>query len=109
MAYHKHPSQAQLRRIAAQLWRFLYLEPWPATVTIRYSQTVPSDRYAQATPHGMRDGGTIDVSPSICEAPNPVAILVHEFAHVRLGLYRHTRYFAEKVGEWSERVGVEAC
>lgn len=109
MTYRRHPSQAQLRRVAAQLWRAVFAEPWPATVTIRYSQTVPSDRYAQATPHGMRDGGTIDVSPSICDAPNPVAILVHEFGHVRLGVYAHTRRFAAAVAEWSARVGVEAC
>jgi len=99
------PDSRNLQRAADQVYRYLFSEPLPADVKVRWRWDL-KDAAGMATIGGIFGGGSIKLDyPFVCTRKHPLAILVHEFAHIR-GHARHTPAFRRRVRSWLRKLSI---
>lgn len=96
-----------LRSAVAQLWVWLYGEPWPAHVRVRW---VPSARawYGYAGVGAMHPevpGELVLCWAKMSRERSPLTTVLHEFAHLRG--YDHGPEMRRAVNRWCHRLGVD--
>lgn len=99
---------AALRQAVAQLWQWLFREPWPAHVRVRW---VPSARawygYAGVGAHSPSlDGELVLCWALMRRETSPLTTVLHEFAHLRG--YDHGAEMYRAVKRWCDRLGLPA-
>lgn len=97
---------AALRDACAQLWQWLYREPWPAHVRVRW---VPSARawygYAGVGAHSPSTDGELVLCWALAQrTPDPLVTLLHEFGHLRG--FDHGAEMYRAVARWCARLGL---
>ena len=95
----------QLREGASQIWQYLFDEPLPESVHLRWCPHLGRNA-GQATIGAIHCGGVIQLDWSYLSKVNaPLAILVHEMAHAR-GFRQHNKKFYQHVNQWLERLSL---
>jgi hypothetical protein len=97
---------AALRDAVAQVWTWLFKEPWPAHVRVRW---VPSARtwYGHAGVGAMHPetSGELVLCWSLMQREaSPITTVCHELAHLRG--YEHGPEMRRAVNRWCDRLGV---
>lgn len=94
-----------LRKCAEQVWTYLFAEPLPAHVEMRWCPHLGPNA-GQATVGAIHSHGVVQLDWSYLHSVDfPLAILVHEFAHVR-GFERHDRRFWLQVNGWLQKLSL---
>lgn len=99
---------AALRDACAQTWRYLFDEPWPAHVRVRW---VPSARawygHAGIGAHSPQwDGELVLCWALMRRESDPLVTVLHEFAHLRG--YDHSPEMYRAVKRWCDRLSLPA-
>lgn len=99
---------AALHAACAQLWTWLYREPWPAHVRVRW---VPSARawygHAGIGAHSPQWSGELVLCwVMLGREAHPLVTVLHEFAHLRG--YDHGPEMYRAVKRWCDRLGLPA-
>lgn len=99
------PSGQALQRAAGQVYQYLFSEALPPYVRVVWKWGL-GNAAGQATIGALYEGGRVDLDfPYASRVSDPLAILVHEFAHVR-GWQRHDARFAHRVNQWLDQLGL---
>lgn len=99
---------AALRQACEQLWQWLFREPFPAHVKVRW---VPSARawygYAGVGAHSPSLDGELVLCWSLAlREADPLVTVLHEMAHLRV--YDHGAEMYRAVKRWCDRLGLPA-
>ncbi len=96
---------AGLRQAAEVTWRFLFNEPLPADISVKWVPYLRSNQ-GQATVGAIHCGGQVQLDWSyLRKVESPLATLVHEFSHCR-GFERHNKRFHTHVNRWLKQLGL---
>jgi hypothetical protein len=90
---------------SAQLWQYLFDEPMPVDLIVKWVPYLHGNKAAQAHIGGFYDGGEIHLDWSyVPTLANPLAVLIHEIAHSRG--FQHGREMTRRVKAWCAKICV---
>ena len=99
------PSRVALRAAAEQVWQYLFDEPMPAQVKPRWRHSLGRAKGLGTVGAISGKGGTILLDYSYLKSHDPLATLVHEFAHNR-GFASHNKRFYRHLNRWLRKLNL---